>query len=250
MKILIGSRALARYVDSIEPNDTDYFSDKSIPGAECFYHPDLEKYDWHGDVANLDELYTIKVSHSFWCLRNGSWSKHIQHISLMEEMGAKLIPELYSILYSIWEERYGKKKVNLNAEPEEFFNNRVKRAYEHDSVHAAIAFGEEPLFNKILRDGHKVAVDKNKFDSLSHEDKIHLVQEELFATALERKVIDDEGKFWRSSYQWALMMLITSFSKGWFPLWVVTHINEIKNPPFNYYDLMMKNSHKLIPKEN
>ena len=58
MKTLVGSAALSHYVPvNRKIKDTDYFSDKKLENSDCFYHPDLEKWDW-GNIATLDELYT------------------------------------------------------------------------------------------------------------------------------------------------------------------------------------------------
>lgn len=246
MKVMVGSTALARHIDGVTPKDVDYFSDEPIEGTDVFWHPSLEGYEWSGEVASLDELYTIKVSHSFWELPNGSWDKHMFHLVKMQQAGAKFLPDLYEVLYPIWEQRYGAKKVNLEADPDEFFNKQVTRIYEHDTIHASIAFYDEPLFNRILRDGHDVAVSQSKFEALPNADKIMLVQEEVFATALERKVIPGLLP-WKHAYMWALRKLITSFSKGWFPLWAVLHFDELRTPPFNYHDVMLTNQHKLVP---
>ena len=244
MRTLIGSKALQEYFPEVVAKDVDYFSDEAIPGAETFYHPRLEEWAW-GEVASVDELFTLKVSHAFWKLRE--WKKHMSTIDFLLQKDAKFIPELYGILYPIWEERYGQKRAKLDASAEEFFNKHVKRVYEHDSIHRAIAFGSAPLFEAILKEGSAVAVSKTKFDALSLEDKLKLVREEVFATALERQVIPHDGKNWRSSYGWALEELITSYSKGWFPLFVVLHFDKLKTAPFNYYEKMLNNSEKLIP---
>lgn len=261
MKILIGSKALAQRINIYRvPGDIDYFSNEKIDKSECFYHPKLEEYDWSGSVANLDELYTIKVSHIFWDLRNNSWLKHFNDIMLMKEENAKLIPELYKLLYSIWEEIHGKKPANLNKVPEEFFNNQVKRYYEHDSIHASIAYFNEPLFNKILRDNHEVAVSKEKFDNLPHNEKIMLIREEIYATALERYVIPKLGYIDKANnltkitlknksysfYQESLKKIITSYSKGWFALFIVEHALELKIPD-DYIGKFYHNSYKLVP---
>lgn len=263
MDILIGSRALKHHLGNKlnrEPHDWDYFSntrdgcsifETDVPNnkVEVFYHPRLELYNWENDeksIATLDELYTIKVSHVFWELRNNSWKKHMDDIMLMKDNGAKLIPELYDLLYSIWEETHGKKKVNLEQDEEDFFNNLVKRKYIHDSVHESVAFKDKPMFNEILKDNSKVAVDKSKFDNLTFEDKKKLVFEEAFVIALERKVFESEGAYWKSSYIWALKKIIQDLSKGWFPLFIVDNFSEFKKAPFNYYELSMKNKDKLI----
>ncbi|AXH49313.1 hypothetical protein HWB76_gp088 [Streptomyces phage Blueeyedbeauty] len=249
MKILVGSRALKWwFVDSREPKDTDYFSDAPIEGAETFWHPNLAGYEWlDKQAATPIELYTIKVSHAFWDL-HGTWNKHMHDIAFIQSKGyGYIVPELYDILYPIWEERYGKKKVNLNASPEDFFNKNVVRVFDHDSIHRSIAYHDRPLYESILRDGHAVMVDKAKFDALSYEDKLRLVREEVYATALERQVIPSGYTCSpRGAYAWALKKTITSFSKGWFPLFIVDNYNELKSPDVDYVKRHKDNEDRLI----
>lgn len=245
MKTLVGSRALAHYLPQVEPRDWDYFSDHEVPGAEVFYHPALEAWSW-GEVATLDELYTLKVSHSFWGLRNGSWKKHMKHLLLMEEAGAVFIPELYALLYPLWEEVHGKKRAVVAGTAEDFFGPHVKRVYAHDSIHAAVAYHEEPLFKRILKPGREVEVSRELFEALSEEDKLNLVREEVMATALERRLIPSSGGSWRGAYQEALEATITSYSKGWFPLFIVLNFSALRTAPFNYYKLMEERQDRLI----
>ncbi len=253
MRTLIGSAALHQQLPNIRtPKDTDYFitepeNTPKINNVETFYHPNLQKWNW-GPVANLQELYTIKISHIFWDLKNNSWNKHFFDILTLENNKIELIPELYNILYPIWEERYGKKKVNLNQLPEDFFNNNVERKYEHDSIHNSVAYYNEPLFNKILKDNHAIAVDKNKFDNLTHEEKIQLVREEIYATALERQIIPSNYKSNPiEAYNWALKKTLTSFTKGWFPLYMIQNALELRKPEINYVQKHLNNKDKLIP---
>lgn len=228
-----------------DPKDVDYFSDTPQKGEDNFWHPSLA--DWKfGPVASLNELYTIKVSHQFWDL-HGTWDKHQKDIILMQKHGAKLIPDLFKILYKIWEETHGKKKANLELEPEEFFNKNVTRTYEHDSIHASVAYFDEPMFNRILRDGHKVAVDKAKWDVLPLDHKDMLVREEAYATALERKIIPNNYEFHRArAYMWALKKTITSFSKGWFPLYIVENFDRLRQEDLDYVELHKSNAHLLV----
>ena len=258
MKTLVGSTALSHYVPvNRKIKDTDYFSDKKLENSDCFYHPDLEKWNW-GNIATLDELYTIKLSHSYWVLPNNSWEKHIHDLMIMKKNNSKLILELHDILYPIWEERYGKKHVNLNMEPEEFFNTNITRKYEHDSVHAAIAYGKEPLFNKILRDDHKVAVSQEKFNNLDYDTQCKLVREEVYATACERIIIPaldmspaDRMRYGFSlnpnkAYHTMLKKTITSLSKGWFPRFILDNINDLIMPDVNYVQRLKNNKEKLV----
>lgn len=250
MKILVGSQAFEKHCPGLlNPKDTDYFSDTKIEGAETFYDTRLEDWSWSGPVASLDELYTIKISHAFWALRNRSWTKHMNHMMLMKENGATFIPELYEILYPIWKDRYGVKKANLNKNPEDFFTSTVKRIYDHDSIHASVAFNDEPLFNKILKDDSEVAVSREKFESLTELEKEQLVLEEVFATALEREYFNETGVSYKRAYQKHLFKLITSYSKGWFPLYIVLNFEKFCKTPFDYYKVMENNKDKLIPLE-
>lgn len=245
--VLIGSSAVKHHFpDFRDPKDVDYFSTTPVKGAEVFWHEDLSKWNF-GDIATLDELYTIKVSHAFWEL-HGTWNKHMYDVLYLQSKGAEFLPELYAILYPIWEERYGKKKANLEAEPEEFFNPNVDRVYDHDSIHESVAYYGKPLFERILRDGHKVAVDQSKFDSMPLEDRLRLVREEVYATALERKLIPQEYKTnSRSAYAYAMNKTITSFSKGWFPLFIVLNYSELYKPDINYVQKHKENYHILRP---
>ena len=248
--VLVGSRAARMHFGDFRPaRDWDFFSEEKIDGGdekvETFWHPDLAKYDW-GNYATPDELYTLKVSHAFWANR---WPKHIQDTAFFQSKGCEVIPELYALLYGIWVEHYGRKRARLapGTKPEEFFTPTVQRKYDHDSLHASVAYYDKPLFNAILRDGEAVAVDKAKFDALSYEDKCRLVREEVYATALERKVIP--SNYTDSSlgaYRWALEKTVTSFSKGWFPYWIVTNVSDLLRPDVDYVKRHIDNAHRLI----
>src|SRR6185503_5540192 len=95
-----------------------------------------------GRVAPLNELTTIKLSHAFWDLRNGSWEKHMHDLEILQNNGGIVLGWLYNLLYQVWEERYGKKRLNLNMTSEDFFGkDAVKRIYDHDSIHVTVAYG-------------------------------------------------------------------------------------------------------------
>lgn len=259
MKILVGSSALKNYIDiKREPKDVDYFSDMEVepnsegPKVEVFFHQNILSYFGNVQrIATLDELYTIKISHIFWDLKNDSWEKHCYDIMQMKRNGASLLPVLFERLYPIWEALHGPKKANLNAMPEDFFNKQVHRIYDHDSIHTSIAYYDEPLFKRILKDNHPVAVKKSKFDDLSFEDKLRCVREEVYATALERQIIPSNYTASpRVAYQWALKKTITSFSKGWFPLFIVENLEELWKPDIDYVARHKSNMDKLIKLEN
>lgn len=254
MLTLIGSAAIKHWFPDFprEPKDIDYFETAAEPshfnpqGEDVFWNPSLSLWDHFGPIATVDELYTIKVSHAFWNL-HGTWNKHMDDILFLQSKGAQFLPELYDVLYPIWVEIHGAKKANLEASPEEFFNKNVKRIYDHDSIHASVAYYDEPLFNRILRDNSEVAVSRAKFDALDHEDKLKLVREEVYATALERKLIPQNytGSP-RAAYNYAMMMTVTSFTKGWFPLFIVLNYSELYKPEINFVQKHKENADRLV----
>lgn len=259
MHVMIGSTAmLHRGVRPIRPpKDVDHFSKIKFDrkGWESFYHPKLEEWAWAGTrkgelnvgVATLDELYTIKLSHSYWVLKNGSWDKHIYDMQLMKKYGAKLILPLHDLLYEVWEDTYGKKSVNFNQSADTFFKDAVTRKYDHDSVHESIAYGDEPMFNKILTKPGGVKVSEKKFNALTFEEKCQLLREEVYATALERLIIPNNYHYNQNvAYYRALKMLVTSQSKGWFPRWVLDNFTEVRIPDVNYVVRHKENMEKLV----
>lgn len=254
MKVLIGSTALAQYIDlGREPKDLDYFSDHTFDKVEGthvdpFYHPDL--LEWFEDrdrMATFNELYTIKVSHIFWDLRNGTWEKHAQDIMLMQRHGAELIEPLYKLLYKIWLEVHGNKKANLSQMADDFFNDKVVRKYVHDSIHASVAYYDAPLYERILADNEEVKVDKSRWDAMPFEDKLKCVREEVYATALERLVIPSDYSYSpRRAYAWALRRTVTSLARGWFALFIVENLEKVWSPDVNYVQVHKNKSDKLI----
>lgn len=244
MGILIGSRAIKEYFPEFrEPKDWDFFSPVKETGSESFWDDRLLQWPW-GTIATVNELYTIKVSHSFWDI---NWQKHTWDMAFLKRNGAEFIPELYKILYPIWEDKHGKKSANLNVKAEDFFNKQVERVFDHDSIHRSIAYYDRPLYERILRDGQEVAVDRNKFEALSYEDKLKLVREEVYATAIERQVIPSGyGCSPRGAYAWALKKTVTSFSKGFFPLFISLNFEELRAPDVNYVKKHLDNKDRLI----
>lgn len=253
---IIGSHAAkVWFPDFREPKDIDYFWDqkpeKRADGirVEHFYDPRLEAYEgkWEFDkYASPNELYTIKVSHLFW---NNRWVKHAKDAIYFQDNECEFIPELYDVLYPIWVSHYGKKKAYLpkGTQAEGFFNNAVSRVYDHDSIHASVAYYDTPLFNAVLADGESVAVDWSKFEQLSSVDKLRLVREEVYATSLERHIIPSDYKMNPvHGYRKALEQTITSFWKGKWALFAALNLRELVNPEVDYVQVHKDNSERLV----
>jgi hypothetical protein len=240
--------------DARTPKDIDAYTPHDfLPDVDAFW--DDRFSDWIPDgtfrYATLDELYTIKVSHSYWELRNGSWDKHMFDVVQLRRAGAKLDLGLHSMLYGVWEDEHGRKVVDLSQESDEFFSDAVKRRYVHDSLHESVAYGDRPLYESILKDGHTVQMDMAKLKAMPFDDQVRLFREEIYVTALERLVVPNDYRFSPSrAYAWALRRTITSLTRGWSARFLVENFEVFRRPDVDYVAVHLANKHKLIELED
>lgn len=258
MALIIGSEAMRFWFDEEirVPKDLDYFGTKE-PSFLAAGFDKVEPF-WHDswtdtqldrtDYASVDELYTIKVSHSYWELKNGTWDKHMADILFLKSKGAVLDMKLHKILYPVWVEVHGKKKMNLAQAAGEFFDDAVVRIYDHDSIHDSVAYGDRPLYEAILKDGATVDIDPTKlWDKMAFTDQVKLFREEIAATALERWMIPTKYKFSPGlAYKLALKKTITSLTKGRSARFIVDNFDQFYKP-HNYMSIHNAKKDRLLP---
>lgn len=216
--------------------------------ADIFFNEALAGWDW-GTVATPEELYTMKVSHSFWEIGGDSrnWQKHMDDIVFLQRKGVKFNRELYDILYPMHKAMHGKKKTSLAQNAKNFFGDAVQRKYDHDSVHASIAYGDHPLFEDILVPGEDVMVDSSKFWAMDEDTKHMLVREEIYATALERILIPRDYRYSpMAAYAWSVQRTLTSLFKGEWALYLALNYSELCRPDCDYVARHLSNRDKLI----
>ncbi|AMS02565.1 hypothetical protein BJD55_gp016 [Gordonia phage Yvonnetastic] len=239
-----------------EPKDIDYWCDEDLPSGvkslirfDTFWHPRLADLleDNVVRTATLDELYTIKFSHAYWELRNGSWEKHMADLLSMRDHGAQLIPEWHDHLYRVWEDVHGKKVVDLTQEAEEFFTDAVKRIYVHDSIHDSVAYHDRPIYEECLKDGKSVQMDMEKVWAMPFERQVQMFREEIYVTALERLVIPSDYKCSPGrAYRWALRRTITSLTKGRSAKFLVENFDIFARADVDYVGIHLANTDKLV----
>ena len=263
MLTMIGSTAAQRHFDDFRgARDLDFHSalesDRAFTNADVFVDERLGQWNW-GEVATPEELYTMKVSHSFWEIgQRGSraatdnWRKHMSDIIFFQRKGVEFNRELYDILLPIWKDIHRKNPTNLKQNAGSFFKDGVVRKYDHDSIHASIAYNDHPLYEDILVPGEEVMVDSTKFfDGMPYETQLQLVREEVMATALERILIpNDYSGSPGAAYAWALQRTITSLFKGEWALWTVLNYDTLARPDCNFVQRHKDNAHLLIPLED
>jgi len=257
--LTIGSNALRYWFMEFprEPGDLDIWAPERPAWTETV--PDECPIDLFWDdrlaaivgdrdrTAEPDEILTIKVSHSPWELKNGSWRKHMHDIVWLQDNGARFIPELYGALYPIWEDRHGKKPVNLNQDSSMFFEDAVQRIYVHDSIHYSVAYNPgHPIYEDVFVDGQDVAMDMKKVWALPFAEQVRLFREEIYATALERWVIPTNYEISpKLAYAMALRKTITSLTKGRSALFMILNYKIFRDPDMDYVQHHLANKHYL-----
>jgi hypothetical protein len=255
--LIVGSHALKVLgVCNREPKDIDWWCDDpfvrhlNMGRVDHLWHPSFLEFipeTTSTQYATLDQMYTIKLSHSHWELKNGSWNKHVYDMMQLKNAGAHLDMELYHLLYKVWEEMYGKKVMNLDQDKSEFFDDAVKRKYDHDSIHASVAFGDHPIYEDILKDGATVDIDSKKLWAMPHERVVKLFIEEVCVTALERIVIPRNYKTSPgAAYLWALRRTVTSLTKGKSSRFMLENFEEFATPDPDYVTRHRDNAWKLV----
>lgn len=258
-QLITGSNALlARGVCNRQPKDVDAFTPDGgawivknweAPTADVFWHESFQEWIPEGTnrYATLDELYTIKASHQGWELKNGSWGKHAYDLVMLKRAGAKILDPLYGMLYKVWEGLHGKKVMNLDQDKSEFFDDAVRRTYDHDSLHESVAYGDRPVYESILKDGATVDVDSRKLWALDHESLVRLFQEEIAVTALERIMVPRNYKGSPgAAWLWATRRTVTSLTKGKSSRFIIDNLETFMKPDPNYVRRHLDNKHKLV----
>jgi len=221
-KLIFGSSAAKRWFPNFRnPKDIDYISLENVmtEKEQHYWAPSFQYIlDNNKDSEYVDAnfLFTVKLSHLGWDIH---WLKTRDDILFLKKRGCEVDVNLYRSLVKDWTKIHGKKHAGLaGKDSKTFFEDAVKRKYVHDSIHEAIAIYDKPLYTQILKDpkSNSVACSKEKFEALTLEDKLLLVLEETWVTALERFLIPNDFCYSkRLAFSQALKKMATTMSSGW-----------------------------------
>lgn len=230
--MIIGSTAMKHWFPECrEPKDLDIISKKKImtEKEQHYYIPEFEALldlNKESKYITPENLLTLKASHFGW---NIHWDKTAYDIIFLKKKGFKINRELYTILHNGWKKIHGEKWAKLEKKnPDKFFDDAVKRIYNHDEIHEIVAVYDRPLYERILKEEGKVGCSQTKFNLLSDEDKTNLILEETWVTALERYLIPNNFEFSiQHAYHLSLSKLVKSMSSGWFKFEVIDRYHDI-----------------------
>lgn len=226
MLILIGSRAAKFHFSNFRnPKDWDFIttrdeiekfsslnlvskhSDKFTFKSDCgfveiefadqnsselisqFVDGEIETPFGKASIASPDALFLLKQSHV--CFSH-MWNKTFRDYKFFQNWLGCIPNSMKSILEMRIEEtkkRLKFKDKNFSVSNEKFFNDRVSRIVEHDSIHESIKFTDVPIFKLLKDDLNSAEISYQKFLELPFDLKIKNYQEECMALTIERFAI-------------------------------------------------------------
>lgn len=246
MQIIVGSVAMKYWgLKNTLPYDVDIWVEKipeEIPkGFDLMQIPReiLELVEVVDGYATIDSLYTIKCSHLAWDIH---WEKHKRDTYYLQCIGATIIEPLFEALVKHWTKLNGSKDfLSLNKSKEDFFTDKVEYVYDHDYLHELVAFPNQPVYTKCLKEGEDVFIDREKFDLLSLEDQIRMFREEVTVIARERWLISKGNKpSWSVAYKYALRKTVVSLTKGWATEFMIRNIDKLIKPDYSYFKHLLE----------
>jgi hypothetical protein len=231
--IIIGSTALKHWFPDFksEPKDLDYAVSnaslyRSAKGVEYLENPVILKYS-KGKYLEPELLLTLKMSHLFYEI---NWDKHMFHVQFLLDKGVKYNKEVFDELVEYWKQtKPPVKRSDLNMSKEEFFTNAINyNESEHDDLHLLI--NPVPMYTKLLKEGEEVEICENKFVSLTYEEKLEVVREEVYVMAYERY----KNLNFRQAHKIMLSKFIRQHAPIWMMLFAIENYKKLINPNINF----------------
>lgn len=236
---IIGSTAIKHWFPDFprEPKDIDVLADQSFNKENLPFVTDkrieiLENpilVNWPGtNYLSPEVLLTLKLSHLCWDIK---WEKHMWDAQYLLGKGITPNWNLFWILYSHWNDTHPNRRSNLKQSKEDFFTNAVNYdEHEHDYIHSLI--NPNPMFQRVLKDNCEVELDENKYKSLSFDEKLEFIREEVYVMAWER--------YRKLDYRIAFSKMLKKFIINHVPLFALPFVLEnyvtLLRPKYNFIE--------------
>lgn len=178
-------------------------------------------------IPSLDCLAAMKRSH-LW--RDLAFAKHITmyHRYMLPNIDPAKIPSSFleertKLTHQQYPQRYPK----LNTTVEDFFDDAVKKKYNHDFLHELVALPDVPMYTRMQKDKTKAWCEKQMWDEFTYDEKLKCVWEESSVIALERFIIPNPDHSYKLAYIKALDKVCTTLCSGWFRDFAIDNYNVL-----------------------
>lgn len=242
MMILVGSLAASQQLPNFKraySQDLDVWHDEIfVPDAGNGIDPgempknimdSFEVESKESGVATLNDLLTIKLAHLPYDI---FWHKHLNDYLVFKKYGGTVNKPLYEALKEYWK-IYHKNKpyLNLYRTKDKFFDDFVKKKFDHDYLHEMVSYPEKPMYTHCLMDGQDVMIDYDKFMKLTFEQQVQMFMEEITVIAYERWVIPSNGNIsFFVAYGRSLHKTVTTLTKNWATEFLCENIEMFLKP--------------------
>lgn len=182
-------------------------------------------------VPDMSKLAILKRSH-LW--RDLNWEKHITQYHF--EMARVLLSPptgehpLVKERAKLTKEKYPQPHPDLSKSNEDFFDDAVKKDFDHDWIHELVAYGKRPMFEKLKHRGREGSAwcSKDLWDKLTHEEKLKCVAEEAHVIACERFLIPSNWTHnWWGAYMKAVKKVCTTLCSGYFRDYAIDYYPQV-----------------------
>lgn len=232
--MLIGSRALANWVPEFKckPDaDWDFIGEQTVDvpeGAKVEIHSldslnnrDALIFDNRG-VCSLLGLALIKRSHLH---RDYQFDKHITmyHKYILPNENSRFILKAYTNFLKdrikLTKKEFPQGNPSLKKTNDDFFDDAVKKVYDHDWLHELYAYDDRPMYEKLKKPDQldQAWCEKDLWNELTQQQRNQCVAEECYVIATERFLVPKGFDFPpKLAYITALKKVCTTLTSGWF----------------------------------
>lgn len=183
-----------------------------------------------------------------------NFAKHIVDYHWLKERYYSSIDNDYLSLLNLrtklTKKKFGDRTPSLKQSKNSFFDDYVKKVYDHDGLHYCTCYGDKPLYERLKPDNDLVWCDKNLWDKFTHEEKTNCVREECYVLSLERFIIPkiEDGKIPpppHFAFDWSLEKICTTTSSGYFRDFAIENWPEIRQYKHDFYKMFLDKKDSL-----
>lgn len=254
--MLIGSRAIAHWNPDFKTRVNFDWDIIGTPESEGFFRsrfsiPDGDRIEWHDpnhlnnksmlyyyNTDNTHEFvispYGLAVMYRSHLHRDHNWDAHITKYHKF------ILPLLKSDLHlsdpilleriKLTKEVYPQGNPKLNQTNEMFFDDPVKKVYDHDFLHELYAYEDRPMFEKLKHEGKEGQAwcAKDLWEQLSQLQRLQCVAEETYVIATERFLVPNDWNYpTKKAFYFALKKVCTTLTSGWFRDFAIDNFPQV-----------------------
>ena len=250
LPVLVGSRALAFWSPNIKIsentdwdlicNDTHVFNFDNVETHDVNSLNNLAMTDYisseqitlpDGQKASIMSRMGLAIMKRSHLWRDLKFDRHIamylhagldKEIKMIQNEPIRYAKELFDLnnRIKLTMQEYPQGHPNLMQSKEDFFDDAVKKKYDHDLLHDLVAkssFDDVPVYTHLLKYKGMAYCCKDKWEALDHSMKIRAVLEEATVIAIERLMIPNNWQYIeKKAMLKALQKICTTLCSGWF----------------------------------